>query len=135
MLPNSQFPADLVLFTEEFLNGKLHFLCNEYPCQWCVDQRKGIIFCERTDLQKFSSIRWLVGQMEEKVGFNFFLFQTFLLYNYSSLGSLFLRISINFSSAIKNNWDGIFISNPSFWLTALPWTIILHLFCLAGFRK
>ena len=103
MLPNSQFPADLVLFTEEFLNGKLHFLCNEYPCQWCVDQRKGIIFCERTDLQKFSSIRWLVGQMEEKVEFNFFLFQTFLLYNYSSLGSLFLRISINFSSAIKNN--------------------------------
>ena len=27
MWPNSQFPADLVTFTEEFLNGKLHFLC------------------------------------------------------------------------------------------------------------
>ena len=25
MRPNSQFPADLVKFTEEILNGKLHF--------------------------------------------------------------------------------------------------------------
>ena len=25
--PNSQFPADLITFTEENLNGKLHFLC------------------------------------------------------------------------------------------------------------
>ena len=29
MWPNSQFPADLVTFTEETLNGKLHFLCSE----------------------------------------------------------------------------------------------------------
>ena len=30
MSPNSQFPAtaDLVTFTEEILNGKLHFLCS-----------------------------------------------------------------------------------------------------------
>ena len=28
MLPNSQFPADLVTFTEESLNGKLHFVCS-----------------------------------------------------------------------------------------------------------
>ena len=26
--PNSQFPADLVTFTEEILNGNLYFLCN-----------------------------------------------------------------------------------------------------------
>ena len=26
MGPNPQFPADLVTFTEEILNGKLHFL-------------------------------------------------------------------------------------------------------------
>ena len=25
-----QFPADLVTFTEETLNGKLHFLCSVY---------------------------------------------------------------------------------------------------------
>ena len=28
MWPNLQFPADLVTFTEEFRNGKLHFLCS-----------------------------------------------------------------------------------------------------------
>ena len=26
----SKFPADLVTFTEEILNGKLHFLCNAF---------------------------------------------------------------------------------------------------------
>ena len=29
MWPNPQFPADLVTFTEEILNGKLHFLCSK----------------------------------------------------------------------------------------------------------
>ena len=29
MWPNLQFPADSVTFTEEILNGKLHFLCSE----------------------------------------------------------------------------------------------------------
>ena len=28
MWPNPQFPADLVTFTEEILNRKLHFLCS-----------------------------------------------------------------------------------------------------------
>ena len=28
MWPNPQFPADLVTFTEEILNEKLHFLCS-----------------------------------------------------------------------------------------------------------
>ena len=28
MCPNPQFPADLVTFTEEIRNGKLHFLCS-----------------------------------------------------------------------------------------------------------
>ena len=38
MLPNPQFPADLITFTEEILNGKLHFLCstNDYiQCNIC----------------------------------------------------------------------------------------------------
>ena len=30
MGPNPQFLADLVTFTEEILNGKLHFLCSRY---------------------------------------------------------------------------------------------------------
>ena len=28
MEPTPQFPEDLVTFTEEILNGKLHFLCS-----------------------------------------------------------------------------------------------------------
>ena len=28
MWTNPQFPADLVTFTEEILNGKIHFLCS-----------------------------------------------------------------------------------------------------------
>ena len=28
MWPNPQFPADLVTFTVEIFNGKLHFLCS-----------------------------------------------------------------------------------------------------------
>ena len=28
MWTNPEFPADLVTFTEETLNGKLHFLCS-----------------------------------------------------------------------------------------------------------
>ena len=30
MWPNPQFPADLVTFTEEIFNGKLHFLCSAF---------------------------------------------------------------------------------------------------------
>ena len=30
MWPNSQFPADLVTFTEEIPNGKLHFLSSDF---------------------------------------------------------------------------------------------------------
>ena len=28
MLPNPQFPVDLITFTKEILNRKLHFLCS-----------------------------------------------------------------------------------------------------------
>ena len=31
MWPNPQFPVDLVAFTEEILNEKLHFLCSVDP--------------------------------------------------------------------------------------------------------
>ena len=30
---NPQFPADLITFTEEILNGKLDFLCSAYSFQ------------------------------------------------------------------------------------------------------
>ena len=34
MRPNLQETADLVTFTEEIFNGKLHFLCSEF-CFYC----------------------------------------------------------------------------------------------------
>ena len=43
MWPNPQFPADLVTFTEEIFNGKLHFLYSGWfnnhmtpTYSWCV---------------------------------------------------------------------------------------------------
>ena len=41
--PSSQFLADLITFTEEILNGKLHFLCSDWPC-WSV-VKVGILTC------------------------------------------------------------------------------------------
>ena len=35
MSPNPQETADLVTFTEEILNGKLHFLCSVYNGKAC----------------------------------------------------------------------------------------------------
>ena len=36
MWPNPQFSADLVKFTEEILNGKLHSLCSSRNIHWGV---------------------------------------------------------------------------------------------------
>ena len=35
------FPADLVTFTEEILNGKVHLLCSVY---WCIFQQLSTFF-------------------------------------------------------------------------------------------
>ena len=68
MWPNPQFPGDLVTFTEEILNGKLHFLCREirfgictilfgphftvselnceiYKVNFCIHSRYGEVHC------------------------------------------------------------------------------------------
>ena len=39
MCPNPQFPSNLVTFTEEILNGKLHFLCSVYPAGPSIKQQ------------------------------------------------------------------------------------------------
>ena len=46
MWPNPQFLADLVIFTEEFFNGKLHVLCSVDTSQMICesDQLTGIYF-------------------------------------------------------------------------------------------
>ena len=43
MWPNPQYPADLVTFTEEILNGKLHFSCSECPIKR-IQLGKQIVF-------------------------------------------------------------------------------------------
>ena len=35
MWPNSQFPVDLVTFTEQFFNETLHFLCSDMSIESC----------------------------------------------------------------------------------------------------
>ena len=34
MLPNPQFPADVITFTEEIFNGKFHFLFSDVQEKW-----------------------------------------------------------------------------------------------------
>ena len=55
MWPNPQFPADLVTFTEEILNGKLHFLCNDF----CL--RK----CQKWEVQKYIKRTIVYGRGSE----------------------------------------------------------------------
>ena len=40
MWPSPQETADLVTFTEEIRNGKLHFLCSEYFVQHALNITK-----------------------------------------------------------------------------------------------
>ena len=40
MWPNPQIPADLVTFTEEMLNGKLHFLRSVIELIFCSNVAK-----------------------------------------------------------------------------------------------
>ena len=58
MWPNQQFLADLVSFTEEILNGKLHFLCSVIPLKveiltWNVLSKLSI----HSDYKKYQFIR------------------------------------------------------------------------------
>ena len=51
MWPNPQFPANLVTFTEEILNGKLHFLCSVICTKASFNKAagvSGIVFFLRT---------------------------------------------------------------------------------------
>ena len=56
MLPNPQFPADLVTLTKEILNGKLHFLCR---VRYSSVYQRGL----RSKFYKFI-FRWDVGKYE-----------------------------------------------------------------------
>ena len=54
MWPKPQFPADLVTFTEEILNGKLHFFCSDK--YWSSDPN--LILCHRKWSTQFNSLQW-----------------------------------------------------------------------------
>ena len=43
MCPNPQFLADVATFTEEILNGNLHFLCSEIPGEQEAFHRKKFV--------------------------------------------------------------------------------------------
>ena len=53
MWPNPQFPADMVTFTEEILNGKLHFLCSDSPLKLWI----ALVFIEILDFRWILIIR------------------------------------------------------------------------------
>ena len=97
-------------------------------------KEKALYFAKEFFFENFQASDSSLDKWKKRLGL-FFLFQALLLYHYSNLGSLSLKISMNFSSVINNNRDGTLIRKPSFWLTALPWTIIWQLFYLAAFRK
>ena len=54
MRPSPQFPADLVTFTEEILNGKFHFLCSETSRQFCLA------------VPKYSHLYWFVHDIMQQ---------------------------------------------------------------------
>ena len=54
MWSNPQFPADLVTFTEEILNGKLHFLCSaEY-----LRKRTFLLLCTPLNNKNSNTFTW-----------------------------------------------------------------------------
>ena len=65
MWPNAQSPADLVTFTEEILNGKLHFLCSESKSFWrffsifIVDFEYGFFCCKYRGIMSTPNRRYI----------------------------------------------------------------------------
>ena len=57
MLPNPQFPADLVMFTKEIHNGKLYLFCSETGDRKCK---------LRSSVSKYKLVP--VATVETKVG-------------------------------------------------------------------
>ena len=51
MWPNPQFSADFVIFTEEMLNGKLHFLYSDH--EYLTGSKQYMIGKKITDTTKF----------------------------------------------------------------------------------
>ena len=59
MWPNPKFPVDLVTFTEEILNGKLHFLCSELWLGWLTIRCLLLSKMEQNDKQN-KILKWRI---------------------------------------------------------------------------
>ena len=67
MRPNLQFPADLVTFIEEILNGKLHFLCSATTIQNAQSSNAiGECICVCTCVYFLSPSRLLLTKQNNK---------------------------------------------------------------------
>ena len=62
MGPNLQFPADLVTFTEEILNGKLHFLCSERLSLSFIRLSNFFLWCLKISYSVFSQSASFLGR-------------------------------------------------------------------------
>ena len=63
MLPNPQKTADLVTFTEEILNGKLHFLCSDSNGLVVVKREKKLEIRDHKDFEPIRP-RFIVRMLE-----------------------------------------------------------------------
>ena len=72
------------------------------PVNDVLIKEKALYFAKEMTFENFQASDGWLDKWKKRLGL-IFLFQTLLLYNYSNLGSLSLRISMNFSSAVNNN--------------------------------
>ena len=105
MWPNPQFPADLITFTEEVLNGKLHFLCS--VSLWCFVK----IMITKRSSHKRCSIKMRVFKNSVKFTGKH---QCQSLFFNKDVGHLFLRTPLDdcfFTNACNSK---IYISKSTF---------------------
>ena len=84
-----------------------------FPANGVLIKEKALCFAKELTFKTFQASDGWLDKWKKRLGL-IFLFQPVLLCNYNNLGSLSLRTSMNFSSAVNNHRDGTFISNPSF---------------------
>ena len=75
MCPNPQFPIDLVKFTEEIINGKLHFLCGgeiifPSPAIYILFLFKTLHYVFKSDSVKISSQKAWLHRLYATPGFS-----------------------------------------------------------------
>ena len=97
MWPNAQEPVDLVTFTEEILNGKLHFLCSVGKKRHCVfKQVIKILF--KDDIKPWLASFYEVFDSNDFVYIILFLFSK-VLYNEKQ------KLSKLSASSFTENWS------------------------------